>query len=117
MTELDFQWNLRELMATRGMFSTTALRPELIERGITLSPSQVWRLVTEKPDRLNVKVLLALMDILDCRMDELIKPIRTDTRRRAAAGERSNTTTTNSRQEPGVGSFRPKRARITGDRP
>jgi DNA-binding Xre family transcriptional regulator len=73
--KLDYTWNLREIMATRGMFNTTDIRPHLVERGITLSPTQIWRLVTEKPERLSLKILVALMDILDCRMEELIVPI------------------------------------------
>lgn len=73
--ELDYSWHLRSLMAGRDMFSTSDLRPLLAERGIDLSPSQVYRLVTERPERLSLKVLMALLDILDCRMDELIEPI------------------------------------------
>ena len=66
---LDYQWNLRQVMATRGMFQTTDLTGPLAERGINLSSSQVYRLVVERPERLSLKVLMALMDILDCRMD------------------------------------------------
>jgi DNA-binding Xre family transcriptional regulator len=101
-------------MANRGMFSTTDLRPLLEQRGVQLSVSQVYRLVTEKPERLNIKVLLALLDILGCRMDELIEPVPVATAapatrpRRAAAGG-----ATDAGAEPGgVGSFRPKRARV-----
>lgn len=38
--KLDYRWHLREIMATRGMFSTTDLRPLLAERGIDLSPAR-----------------------------------------------------------------------------
>ena len=62
--KLDYTWKLREVMATRGLFQTTHLRPRLAERGIVLSDSQVYRLVTDKPERLNLKVLMALLDIL-----------------------------------------------------
>ena len=72
--KLDYTWKLREVMATRGLFQTTQLRPRLAERGIRLSDSQVYRLVTDKPERLNLKVLMALLDILGCRMDDLIVP-------------------------------------------
>lgn len=109
--KLDYTWNLREIMATRGMFNTADLRPYLIEREITLSPTQIWRLVTEKPERLSLKILVALMDILDCRMDELIVPVVAATKRRATAvGETPGPETD---RESGVGTFRPKRARIT----
>ena len=49
--------------------------PPLAERGITLSSSQVYRLVVERPERLSLKILMALLDILDCTMDDLIEPV------------------------------------------
>jgi DNA-binding Xre family transcriptional regulator len=104
--KLDFRWHLRELMATRGMYSTTELRPLLAERGVQLSPSQVYRLVTEKPERLSMKTLLALLDILGCTMDDLIEPIAVAKPRRKTAAAGGGTDT-------GVGTFRPKRARLT----
>ncbi|MGH2394803.1 MAG: helix-turn-helix domain-containing protein [Candidatus Limnocylindria bacterium] len=104
--KLDYKWKLRELMATRGLFSTTDLRPKLAERGLHLSSSQVYRLVAERPERLSLKVLMALLDILDCSMDELIEPIpvATSSPRVKAVGA----------AESGVGGLRPKRARIAG---
>ena len=72
--KLDYRWNLRQVMASRDMFQTTDLSPLLAERGIDLSSSQVYRLVTERPERLSLKVLMALLDILDCSMEDLIEP-------------------------------------------
>ena len=108
VAKLDFRWHLRELMANRGMFSTTELRPLLAQREVQLSPSQVYRLVTEKPERLSMKTLLALLDILDCTMDDLIEPV-------AAAKPRRKTAAASGGTEAGVEAFRPKRARITPD--
>jgi DNA-binding Xre family transcriptional regulator len=114
--KLDYQWNLRMIMADRGMFSTADLRPLLAERGITLSPTQVWRLVTEKPERLNLKVLVALMDILGCRMDELVVPVAAArVRRRRAAGEKT-AAASGAAEDSGVGTFRPRRARVVPDK-
>jgi Cro/C1-type HTH DNA-binding domain len=73
--KLDYQWHLRQVMATRGMFATTDLLAPLAERGIRLSSSQVYRLVVERPERLSLKVLMALLDILATTMDELIEPV------------------------------------------
>jgi len=106
---LDYRWHLRKVMADRGMFSTTDLIGPLAQRGITLSSSQVYRLVTERPERLSLKILMALLDILDCTMDDLIEPVAASPARRtgkAAAGGAADT--------PGVGALRPRRARITG---
>lgn len=106
--KLDYQWNLRELMAQRGIYQTTHLRPLLRDRGIELSDSQVYRLVVDTPERISIKTLLALMDILGCGMEELIQPVKARTSTARVAGERRG-------NDPGVGTFRPKRARITGN--
>lgn len=75
MKMIDYEWNLREVMARKGLFSTTKLIPLLNERGVHLSASQVYRLAAERPERLNLQVLVALMDILDCSADDLITPV------------------------------------------
>ena len=106
--KLDYTWKLREVMATRGLFQTTHLRPKLAERGIHLSDSQVYRLVTDKPERLNLKVLMALLDILGCRMDDLIQPVAVP----AAKPKERPPATAVSRRSPAIGAFRPRRARI-----
>lgn len=36
MKTLDYEWRLREVMATRRLFSTTKLIPLLNERGVYL---------------------------------------------------------------------------------
>jgi DNA-binding Xre family transcriptional regulator len=87
------------------MFATTDLIEPLAERGIHLSSSQVYRLVTERPERLSLKVLMALLDILGCTIDDLIEPV--------AAAASARKTRTASGEEAGVGGLRPKRARIS----
>lgn len=102
--KLDYRWRLRQVMADRGMFQTTDLIDPLAERGVRLSSSQVYRLVVERPERLSLKVLMALLDILDCSMEELIEPVESQAQQtsKAAGGT-----------EAGVGELRPRRARIT----
>ena len=73
--KLDYRWHLRQVMAGRGMFATTDLIEPLARRGIRLSSSQVYRLVVDRPERLSLKILMALLDILDCSMGELIEPV------------------------------------------
>jgi DNA-binding Xre family transcriptional regulator len=99
--KIGYAWHLRKLMADRGMFATTELVPLLTERGIGLSREQVYRLVTRTPERLNLTVLVALCDILDCRADELIEPL-------APAARSTNT----SAAPPASQRPRPRRARI-----
>jgi DNA-binding Xre family transcriptional regulator len=53
-------------MAAYNLWKTTDLIPLLRERGVTLSTAQVYRLVAEQPERLSMRLLVALCDILDC---------------------------------------------------
>jgi DNA-binding Xre family transcriptional regulator len=73
---VDYEWRLRVLMAENGMFKAIDLAPRLAEHGIRLSDSQVWRLVTGRPERLNLRLLVVLCEILGCDPGELVK--RTD---------------------------------------
>lgn len=71
---MGYEWHLRQRMAERKLFQTTELVPLLAERGVVLSREQVFRLVTQPPQRLNMDVLVALCDILVCTPNDLIEP-------------------------------------------
>lgn len=91
MAKLGYRWRLREIMAARDLWHTSDLAPLLEARGITLSPAQVYRLVTQTPERLSLRTLMAICDALDCVSTDLIEPVEempaTAKRRRAASGE------------------------------
>src|SRR5258707_5561146 len=102
----SYQWRLRQVMAERGMFTTTELVPHLAERGITLSASQVHRLVTCTPERLSLPVLAALCDILDVTPADLIATTAENAAaRKAATGGRPAA----ARPAPAI---RPRRPRL-----
>ena len=71
--KMGYRWNLRKLMAAADMFQTSDLVPLLAERGIALSREQVFRLVTQPPQRLSMDTLAALCDILGCAPNDLIE--------------------------------------------
>lgn len=103
---LDFRWNLRQLMAAHEMWKTTQLVPLLRERGVELSATQVYRLVTDKPERLSMRVLVALCDIFDCSPNELITPYE------AVAAAKPTADGTETPAAGPVAELRPERARI-----
>ena len=105
--KLNFHWRLRQLMAAHEIWKTTELIPLLAERGVVLSTAQVYRLVTDKPELLSMKTLVALCDILSCTPADLIDPYVEAAARRPAAGE---ATVIDVRRD-----FRPERARILDD--
>jgi DNA-binding Xre family transcriptional regulator len=71
---VSYTWRLRELMASHGIWKTTHLAPLLAERGVDLSPAQIYRLVTQVPERLSLHTLAALCDIFSCTPNELVEP-------------------------------------------
>lgn len=109
---VGYEWKLRRVMADHDMFNTTDLIPHLVERGIELSSVQVYRLVAQTPERLNLTVLAALCDIFDCTPADLIEPTvetaSTAGRKAAASGKGHN-------DGDGPGGRRPTRARIVDD--
>ena len=80
-----FTWRLEERMHERGIHQITALQRELERHGIDLSSSQIHRLVTQTPERLNLEVLAALCEILACTPSDLIE-VHTKARRRKVSG-------------------------------
>jgi DNA-binding Xre family transcriptional regulator len=99
---VDYEWRLRALMAEHGMFKAIDLAPRLAEHGIRLSDSQVWRLVTGQPERVNLRLLVVLCEILGCEPGELVR--RTDV---AAAVEKEPASAGQIRKD-----LKPKRARL-----
>jgi DNA-binding Xre family transcriptional regulator len=105
--KMGVRWHLREVMATKGMFSTTDLIAPLAERGAELSREQVYRLVTGQPERLNVYTLAALCDVLGCGVGDLLEPVVERRAQRKAAGSVEECATKKVRE-----GLRPVRARI-----
>ncbi len=109
MTTKTITWRLRALMAERGMFKTTDLLEPLKAEGVALSREQVFRLVTQTPQRLNVEVLAALCTILDCTPSDLLVLEEVAVRSAEATG-------TDGRIED-IGDLRPVPARIQRPKP
>lgn len=89
MAKLGYRWRLREIMAARGLWHTSDLAPLLEARGISLSPAQIYRLVTQTPERLSLRTLMAICDALEATSTDLIEPVEetpASTKRRRAAG-------------------------------
>ena len=104
--KLGYRWNLRLLMAQAGMFATSDLVPLLAERGVVLSATQVYRLVTQDPERMNLRTLMALCDILRCTPNDLIEPVAAPAKKRAVAASADTSVSA-------LKGRRPRRAEIT----
>ena len=97
-----YHWHLRKIMNEHGMNATTELVPLLADRGVVMTSTQVYRIVTGEPERLNMRLLAALCDILDCTPSDLLE-LHVDQQRQApAVGDHG----------PGIGDIRPIRARV-----
>jgi len=67
-----FTWRLEDRMHQSGIHSGAQLRDALAGEGISLSTSQIHRLIKQRPERLNLEVLAALCHVCDCRVEDLI---------------------------------------------
>lgn len=101
-TRAVVRWNLRWLMAENGMFATTDLVAPLHERGIEISRQMVHRIATKPPQRINLDLLAALCDILNCSPNDLLELTREQVRDAPAVNDGG----------PGIGDLRPIRTRI-----
>ena len=106
--DVNYEWRLAEMMARHGMHNSTDLAPLLRERGIDLSPSQIYRIVTRRPERVSMMLIAALADIFQCGPQDLMTFTAADAkkpRKAAAAGNVVNL----------ADAIKPVRARITRD--
>jgi DNA-binding Xre family transcriptional regulator len=105
-----YHWHLRTMMNEHSMQSTTDLVPLLAERGVVMTSTQVYRIVTGQPERLNMQWLAALCDIFSCTPNDLIEPHVVATSRRGRKTGTAGTVGVKT-QEPS-GRNRPTRAVI-----
>ena len=107
--EIQYHWRVREVMARAGMKNSRDLVGPLRERGITLSESQIYRIVGQEPERIAFKVLVALCDIFGIEAGDLITYTATDTRQ-------SRSKVVNAAADvPLLNAYRPVKARIVSD--
>ncbi|WP_345764773.1 helix-turn-helix domain-containing protein [Diaminobutyricibacter sp. McL0608] len=104
---VEHGWRLRELMAARGMTTISDLIPHLADRGISLSDSQLYRLLSGTPERINLTLLGAILDTLDCSFEDLVPVTVTATDSRTRA-----TGTNDAAPLARTDGIRPARARI-----
>jgi DNA-binding Xre family transcriptional regulator len=99
-----FRWRLAERMHERGIHQVTGLQRSLAAHGIDMSVSQVHRLVTQTPERLNLEVLAALCEILACTPADLVV---------LTAPQRQRVVATGDNVVEIAEAVRPRRARVT----
>jgi DNA-binding Xre family transcriptional regulator len=106
--DVDYQWRLAELMARHGMHNSTDLAPLLRERGIDLSPSQIYRIVTQRPERVSLMLMAALTDIFNCGPQDLLTFTAADAKKPRKAASSGNVVNM-------TDAIKPVRARILRD--
>ena len=106
---VGYAFRIRELMARAGMRNSRDLVEPLRDRGITLSESQIYRLVSQDPERIAFQVFAAFCDIFDVTPNELLHVTG------AAARTTRTRTAVNAAEVPLLEAYRPVRARILRD--
>lgn len=103
---LTMQWNLRQVMADRGLFQTSELVPLLADRDIHISREHIYRLVTKTPQRVTLDIVAALCDALACSPADLMTPVVVDTLAKTGSEDRGQD------RGPKLGAIRPVRAKV-----
>lgn len=95
-------------MADHGLFKTTELIPLLEEYGVSLSREQIFRLVTQKPERANLTFIAAICAALGCTPSDLIEFRIVEEKPDLIAAEQTRGQ---------IGNLRPRPARIHRPKP
>ncbi len=67
------EWRLKPLMKSRGIRNVLDLHRRLLEvTPKVVSVPQLYNIVRRVPWRINTRVLLALTEVLDCEISDLI---------------------------------------------
>ena len=62
---------VREIMANRSIRSAAELRRRLSTAGVEISEAQLLRIIDNKTPRVNMDVVSAMLNVLDCSAQEL----------------------------------------------
>jgi len=65
-------WRLHILMAERRIRRVTDLHRMLQEVGVEISTTQLSRIVSQRPKRINTEVLDGLVTVLNCSIEDLL---------------------------------------------
>jgi DNA-binding Xre family transcriptional regulator len=66
------RWRLDVMMRERKIKTASALQSRLQNVGMTMSRAQVARVISERPARINSDLLDALVEILECDINDLL---------------------------------------------
>jgi DNA-binding Xre family transcriptional regulator len=69
----QFIWRLPIVMAERRIFTKTELHRLLSEIDIEISTAHLGRIYKDMPELLNIELLLGLMQVLDCSLNDLMQ--------------------------------------------
>jgi len=69
---MKFKWNLRVMMAQHDIRSAAELMRQLNDAGVGISSAQTTRIVNEMPSRISTNVLMGLVKIFKCTVNDLI---------------------------------------------
>lgn len=69
---MSIRWNLQNMMRARDISSLAELQRMLEHAGCRVSLAQLSRISREKPERLNMRLLESLLEVLDCGVGELL---------------------------------------------
>ncbi len=93
-------WRLRHMMVERGINTAAALSRRLAEIGFPIHPSQLTRILKDRPVEIKTEFIDALMEVLQCDIQDILRAEKFD----------SDAATVPDRSSPAPRASAPKRA-------
>lgn len=69
---LEIYWNLGNLLYQKKILKVTEFQDSMRQHGVSLSYAQAHALVNQQPLRVTLRVVLAVCEVLDCSVGDLI---------------------------------------------
>lgn len=69
---LEIYWNLDNLLYQKKILKVTEFQDGMRQHGVSLSYAQAHALANEQPLRVTLRVVLAICQLLDCSVNDLI---------------------------------------------
>lgn len=71
--QIEIEWRIHILMAEKNIRTNTELHERLARAGFAISLAQLGRVVNTLPLKLNTHLLLGLLTVLECNVEDLIR--------------------------------------------
>ena len=71
-----FDWKLRVMMAECNITTATELKRRLEAYGYEITASQLTRIISKKPKKIDTEMLEIFSSIFNCELSDILRPVQ-----------------------------------------